>query len=157
MAGHANDAYPMKLAPLVLAALGRKPARTILTMLGVTIAFLLFGLLQGVNSAFSVTLSRMRLDRLFVDSRFASPLPLTYRARIEQIPGVSRITEISFLRGSFQDPKNGLLVIATNPADWKGSSSRTGWLANTAGRSAIGSPSAAVQRRRQPARIGRSS
>jgi len=110
----------MKFLALLTAALRRKPARTVLTMLGVVVAFLLFGLLQGVNSAFALTLGRMKLDRLFVDSRFSEPMPLSYRQRIAKTPGVTRITEISFLQAYYQDRKNTLLVIATNPADWLG-------------------------------------
>jgi putative ABC transport system permease protein len=108
----------MKHLPLILAALGRKPTRTVLTMLGTTVAFLLFGLLQGVDSAFAVTLSRMKLDRLFVDSRFSQPLPLSYRERIREVRGVSNITEISFLDGYYQDQKNEVLAITTHPAIW---------------------------------------
>jgi putative ABC transport system permease protein len=108
----------MKSLPLILAALRRKPARTFLTMLGVVIAFLLFGLLQGVNSAFSVTLGRMKLDRLFVDSRFSQPMPLAYRERIEKVPGVLRVTQISFLRAYYQERQNNAFVIATNPDIW---------------------------------------
>lgn len=110
----------MKYLALLTAALRRKPARTVLTMLGVVIAFLLFGLLQGVNSAFALTLGRMKLDRLFVDSRFSDPMPVSYRERIAKMPGVTGITEISFLSGYYQDPKNNVLVIATNPASWLG-------------------------------------
>jgi putative ABC transport system permease protein len=110
----------MKNLPLVIAALRRKPTRTALTMLGVVIAFLLFGLLQGVDSAFSVTLQRMQLDRIFVDSRFSQPLPLSYRERLSRVAGIARMTEIAFLDGYYQDQKNDVLVIATNPATWLG-------------------------------------
>ena len=89
-------------------------------MLAVAIAFLLFGLLQGVSSAFDQTLARMKLDRLFVDSQFSTPLPLSYRGQIAKVPGVVGLTEIAFLRTYFGEPKNAILVIATKPADWLG-------------------------------------
>lgn len=108
----------MKTLPLIIAALRRKPARTLLTMFGVVIAFLLFGLLQGVDSAFAATLARMKLDRLLVDARFSQALPLSYRAKIEKVPGVTRVTEIQFLGGHFRDEKRTLFSIATNPEIW---------------------------------------
>ena len=43
----------MKYVPLVWAALWRRKARTIFTLLSIMVAFLLFGMLQGVNSAFN--------------------------------------------------------------------------------------------------------
>ncbi|HEY6926725.1 MAG TPA: FtsX-like permease family protein, partial [Steroidobacteraceae bacterium] len=118
MSGAARDV--MKSLPLVVAALRRKPLRTLLTMLGVVIAFLLFGLLQGVDSAFELTIERLKLDRVFVDARFSQPLPLAYRDKIARIPGVIRLTPISFLDGYYRDPKNEVLVIATTPEIWLG-------------------------------------
>lgn len=103
---------------LVTASLRRKPIRTCLTMLGIVIAFLLFGLLQGVNSAFSAAIGDMKLDRLFVESRFESPLPLAYRRQIERVPGVGTIATVSLLSGYYQDPKNNIVAIASDPATW---------------------------------------
>ena len=108
----------MKNLLLVNAALWRKPARTVLTMLGVVIAFFLFGVLQGVDSAFQVALGRMKLDRVFVDPRFSQPMPLSYLEKIQKVPGVRHITGIAFMDGQYQDPKNSVLVIATTPALW---------------------------------------
>ncbi len=42
----------MKYLPLIWAGLWRKPARTLLTFLSIVVAFLLFGMLRGVDSAF---------------------------------------------------------------------------------------------------------
>lgn len=109
----------MKHLPLVWAGLWRKPSRTIFTMVCIAIAFLLFGLLQGVDSAFSLVVQQQKLDRLFVDPRVpGQPLPISYRAQIERIPGVTRITEVAFLPGYYQDSKNGMLAVTTNPAQW---------------------------------------
>jgi putative ABC transport system permease protein len=108
----------MKHLPLIWAGLWRKPTRTVFTMTCIVIAFLLFGLLQGVDSAFSRILGQQKLDRLFVDPRFPQPLPMSYREQIAAVRGVTRLTQVAFFGGSYQDPKNGVLVIATNPAVW---------------------------------------
>ena len=43
----------MKYFPLIWAALWRKPARTILTLLSAVAAFTLFGLAIGVNATYA--------------------------------------------------------------------------------------------------------
>ena len=43
----------MKYFALIWASLFRKKTRAILTLLSITVAFLLFGLLQAVNEAFN--------------------------------------------------------------------------------------------------------
>jgi hypothetical protein len=67
----------MKLLPLILVTLTRKPVRVTLTMLGVVIASLLFGLLQGIDTALSQAFAHERLDRLFVESPYGQVLPLS--------------------------------------------------------------------------------
>ena len=40
----------MKYLPLVLAGLWRRPARTIFTFLSIVVAFILFGILSGLDA-----------------------------------------------------------------------------------------------------------
>ncbi len=108
----------MKYLPLVWAGLWRKPARTLLTLFSIVVAFILFGLLQGVDSAFSRIIGLQKLDRMFVDSRYFQPVPFSYKAQIEKLEGVARITEVSFMGGFYQDQKNGMNTIFTLPAMW---------------------------------------
>ena len=67
----------MKYFPLIWAGLWRKRTRTTFTLLSVVVAFMLFGLLQGVNSAFSRGVEGATLDRLYVQNRvtFTESLP----------------------------------------------------------------------------------
>ncbi len=108
----------MKFLPLIWGGLWRKPARTLLTLLSIVIAFLLFGLLQGVDSAFQQIIGKQKLDRMFVDSRYFQPIPFSYKPTIEKLKGVKRITEVSFMGGNVQDPKNNAVAIFTNPDVW---------------------------------------
>ena len=108
----------MKFLPLIWAGLWRKPARTLLTFLSITIAFLLFGLLQGVDAAFTRLIGQTKLDRMFVDPRFPQPVPYSYKASIEKVKGITRITEVHFMGAYYQDPKNGMGVIFTIPSIW---------------------------------------
>src|SRR5882724_6508206 len=108
----------MKFLPLIWAGLWRKPARTLLTLLSIVIAFILFGLLQGVDSAFTRLIGQQKLDRMFVDPRYGQPIPYSYKARIETVKGIKLLTEVQFMGGFYQDPKNGMLTIFTIPAKW---------------------------------------
>jgi putative ABC transport system permease protein len=105
----------VKYLPLMWAGLWRKPLRTVLTVLSLAIGFFLFGLLQGVNSAFDAALTRSKTDRLLIGPRFDTPLPASYAGQIRRTDGVAEITWTGFLRGSYQDPKQGVLVITTDP------------------------------------------
>jgi putative ABC transport system permease protein len=108
----------MKFLPLIWAGLWRKPARALLTLLSVVIAFLLFGLLQGVDSAFTRIIGRQKLDRMFVDPRFGQPVPFSYKGQVEKVKGITKITEVHFMGGYYQDTKNGMGVIFTIPSIW---------------------------------------
>jgi putative ABC transport system permease protein len=109
----------MKFLPLVWAGLWRKPARTLFTLLSVVVAFVLFGLLQGMNSAFARVIEEQKLDRLFIDPRFpGQPLPRTHIDEIRKVPGITLLTEVSFLPGFYQERTNGMLSINTNPDIW---------------------------------------
>jgi putative ABC transport system permease protein len=98
----------MKYFPLLWSGLWRKRTRTWLTLASVTVAFLLFGLLQGVNAAFGHSVAASRLDRLYVQSKvsFTEPLPLAHLAQIETVPGVDKVSYANWFGGYFQEPKN---------------------------------------------------
>ena len=74
----------MKFLPLLWAGLWRKRARTIFTLLSIVVAFVLFGMLQGVNAAFNNALNAAAVDRLDVVSRisFTEALPFGYLTQI---------------------------------------------------------------------------
>ena len=63
----------------VVANLFRKKTRTILTILSVMMAFLLFGLLQSVNHIFNAGADFVGATRLMVQARvsFTQPLPIS--------------------------------------------------------------------------------
>ena len=110
----------MKYLPLLWAGLARKPARSALTLLSVVAAFVVFGLLQGINAGYDEILAQSYLDRLFADPRVpgGAPMPVSAAARIAQVPGVTRVCGRSAFFGFFRDPKNGMFALATNAADW---------------------------------------
>ena len=105
----------MKYLPLIWYGLWRKPVRTTLVALSLIVGFLLFGVLDGVNSAFDQATQRSKLDRLLVDPRFGVPLPLAHVERIRQVPRVTHVAFTQFFGGAYQNPKNNVVVVATEP------------------------------------------
>lgn len=99
----------MKYFHLIWAALLRRKTRTAFTLLSVLAAFLLFGLLDSVRSAFAnAGASVAGVDRLVTVSKisFTLSLPKSLQARIEALPGVSKVTYANWFGGMYQDPKN---------------------------------------------------
>lgn len=107
----------MKYFPLLWAGLWRKRTRTIFTILSVVAAFLLYGLLQGVNGWLSNALDQSAVNRLYTVSRisYVEPLPLSYTQRIESVPGVDKVGYFAWFGGYFQDAKNQVQSYAVDP------------------------------------------
>ena len=118
----------MKYFPLLWAGLWRKKTRTVLTLLSVVIAFLLFGLLQGVNAWLNNTVKESRASRLYTVSKisYIEPMPASYLQRIESVPGVTAVATNDWFGGYYQDPKNTIVSYPVHPMryfkvfpDWK--------------------------------------
>jgi len=106
----------MKFFPLIWASLWRKKARTIFTLLSITIAFLLFGLLQGINAWMSAFGTGSNANRLYVVSRVSElqPLPSAYLRQVLAVPGVRKSTYIAGFTGFYQEKSNALVAFATD-------------------------------------------
>jgi putative ABC transport system permease protein len=107
----------MKYFPLLWAALWRKKARTIFTLLSITVAFLLFGMLQGVNAGFNQTVEKANVNRLVTTSSISltESLPYGDMSQIEALPGVARVAHASWFGPYYQDPKNLVFSFPVEP------------------------------------------
>ena len=98
----------MKYLHLIAAALRRRMVRTGLTLLSIVVAFLLFGLLESVNSVFGeaghTVGSAHRLITISKTGLF-TPMPMSLKAQIRTVPGVEAVTGYTFFGGSYQNPK----------------------------------------------------
>lgn len=103
----------MKYLPLIWAALRRRKARTLLTAFSIATAFFLFGALKGINAGIQSMEKLLDVPELLVMSRVRmdAPLPLAHAARIRAIPGVTAVSPMTALVGTYQSPKNVLVVI----------------------------------------------
>jgi putative ABC transport system permease protein len=101
----------MRFLPLVYSAIMRKPARAVLTLLSVVMAFTLFGLTIGLNATFNAIEETSRADLIFVNPRFGEPLPIAMGRQISAIPGVAKVDAQGVLFGYHQEKKNNEFVL----------------------------------------------
>ncbi|MSU58463.1 MAG: ABC transporter permease [Pedosphaera sp.] len=99
----------MKFFHLIWCNLKRRKLRTLLTLASVFVAFLLYGLLCTVKEAFTAGVSMAGADRLVVRHKVSliMTLPVAYKARMEQIPGVAAASHFTWFNGIYKnEPKN---------------------------------------------------
>ncbi len=107
----------MKFLPLVWKNVWRRKFRTTFTLLSIFIAFLLFGILMTIRTAFSFGVEIAGLDRLVLIHKVSliMPLPRAYQSQLQQVPGVEIATHQSWFNGIYQDPQNFFANIAVEP------------------------------------------
>jgi len=105
----------VKYASLVWVGLRRSRARTILTLLSAIVAFLLFGILNGVGAYLNQAVERAHLDILVTNSAGGPPMPFPYLARIQSVAGVKSTAYLTQAGGYYRTPRNGLAIMATDP------------------------------------------
>lgn len=109
----------MKYLPLIWSGMWRKRGRAILILLQIAIAFMLFGLLQGMQSGMAAVVEGIDAD-VFVVSRATGdgPLPLAHMGRIQALDDVLWIQRQSFLVGTYQKPNQMVWAIAIDVPVW---------------------------------------
>ena len=107
----------MRFFPLVWAGLWRKPVRTVLTATCIVIAFVLLGLLQGVNAGFERAIARANRNALVVQARIpgGDPMPISFVDKIARISGVTDVAPRSYFYYSHGEAE-GVGALATEPA-----------------------------------------
>lgn len=111
----------MKYVPLLWATLWRRKARTIFTLLALTAAFMLLGLLQAAQSLFSGGSLNLNAPILIAQARvsFTNPLPMRLLPQLEALPEVAAVSHSQFFGGVYKDPKNFFPQFAVNPERWR--------------------------------------
>jgi putative ABC transport system permease protein len=104
----------MKYFPLIWATLWRKKTRTLFTLLSIVIAFLLFGMLETVDYAFShPSAGASAADKLISTNKYSITLPLPFAdmQEIRSVPGVVDVTWLTWFGGYYQEPKNFVFAL----------------------------------------------
>lgn len=108
----------MKYLHLIWASLFRRKTRTVLTLVSIAAAFLLFGLLDAVRTSFDQAgQSADGAERLQVGAKlsFIQPLPRSLEGQIARVPGVKEVTFANWFGGAYQDPHNQVFSFAVAP------------------------------------------
>jgi len=107
----------MKFLPLVWKNVWRRKFRTTFTLLSIFIAFLLFGILMTIRTAFALGVEIAGIDRLVLINKVSLiiPLPLSYQVQLQQVPGVEVATHQTWFNGIYQDPANFFANIVVEP------------------------------------------
>src|SRR5687768_13490603 len=106
----------MRFLPLVWVGLWRRPVRTVLTAICIVIAFVLLGLLEGVNAGFQRAIAHANRNALVVQTRVrgGAPMPISSVEEIRRVPGVTDVAPRSYFYYSHGEAE-GVGALATSP------------------------------------------
>ncbi len=98
----------------------RHKLRTMLTVSGVAIAILSFGLLQTVVSAWYAGVNASSATRLISRNAISLvfSLPISYKERIRQVEGVKNVANVNWFGGVYITEKNFFPNFAVEPASY---------------------------------------
>ncbi len=95
----------MKVFKLILKNALRHKLRTVLTILGIAVAMVAFGLLRTVVTAWNIGVEASQADRLITrhSVSFIFPLNFAYRDKIAKVPGVDMVSYANWFGGVYID------------------------------------------------------
>ena len=98
----------MEIVKLIIRNSFRHKLRSLLTILGIAIAVIAFGLLRTVVTAWYAGVESSSVDRLVTRDAvsFIFPLPYSYLDKISQIPGVQEVSYANWFGGTYIDKNN---------------------------------------------------
>lgn len=107
----------MKILKLVFKNAFRHKLRTILTILGMSIAVIAFSLLRTVVTAWYAGIEASAADRLITRQSvsFIFPLPLAYLDKIKSVDGVEEVTYANWFGGVYKDKNQFFARLAVDP------------------------------------------
>jgi putative ABC transport system permease protein len=110
----------MYILKLIFKNVFRHKLRTWLTILGITIAILAFGLLRTVVDAFYAGVEASSANRLVTRNAISIifSLPLSYKEKIRQIDGVQIVSWGNWFGGIYIDEKNFFANFAVDPKSY---------------------------------------
>ena len=107
----------MKVFKLIFKNALRHKLRSALTILGIAIAVMAFGLLRTVVTAWYAGVEASAANRLITRQAvsFIFPLPYSYRDQIAKLPGVEQVTYLNWFQGVYIDKKQFFARLAVDP------------------------------------------
>ena len=110
----------MHLLKLIFRNIFRHKLRTGLTVLGIVVAIVAFGLLSTVVDAWYAGANASSDARLITRNAISLifPLPINYREKIRQVDGVKTVSFGNWFGGVYKEPKNFFPKFAIDPATY---------------------------------------
>ena len=110
------EEHRLKFLPLIWSGIWRKPGRSILIFLQVSVAFALFGVLQGMKTGVEQLISRARADLLLVHGSlsFIERLPLGLFTQIKSVPGARVVVPVDLFGGMYQKPDQQVGIVGSD-------------------------------------------
>lgn len=106
----------MKVFKLIFKNALRHKLRSFLTITGIAIAVIAFGILRTAVTAWNAGVEASAADRLITRQAvsFIFPLPYSYRDKIAQIPGVEKVSFMAWFSGVYKDKNQFFARLASD-------------------------------------------
>ena len=107
----------MRIIKLIWKNMLRHKLRTSLTILGIAIAVMAFGLMRTVVSSWNSGVEASAANRMVTVHKvsFIFPLPLAYRDQIAKVPGVKNVSFANWFQGIYIDENQFFARLAVDP------------------------------------------
>jgi putative ABC transport system permease protein len=104
----------MKIFKLIFKNALRHKLRTSLTIFGIAIAVIAYGLLRTVVTIWDSSVDAAGADRLITRQAvsFIFPLPVAYKTKIETVPGVKEVCGAAWFGGTYKEKSNFFARVA---------------------------------------------
>ena len=108
----------MNTSTLILKYLIRNKSRSCFTVLTILVAFLLYGMLGALNSAYVGGVKYAGAENLITlhKKSMINPLPITHLEKMQRLEGVNLVSYFNFFGAYYQTPKQSFFAAATDPA-----------------------------------------
>ncbi|MFQ5347883.1 MAG: ABC transporter permease [Rhodothalassiaceae bacterium] len=110
----------MTSAGLIWKNAWRRRLRTILTIVSIVIAFLIFGVIRTFDQALNAGVELAAADRLVVTNKinFTVSLPFAVVNKVAAIDGVKRVSYATWFGAYWQDERNVFAALAVDPESY---------------------------------------
>jgi putative ABC transport system permease protein len=110
----------MEIVKLIIRNVFRHRLRAVLTILGIAIAMLAFAILRTLIDAWYLGVESSAADRLNTRNKISLiySLPLAYKNRIQQVPGVRGVAYGTWYGGVYKEKKNFFPQIVVSGMDY---------------------------------------
>lgn len=107
----------MRVLKLIIKNVFRHKLRTTLTVIGLAVAVMAFGLIQTAASSWNSGVAASQVDRLVTRDAVTiiNTLPYSYLEKIRQVPGVKEVTYMNWFGGTYIDQSHFFARMAVDP------------------------------------------